>query len=139
MQNDGLDRRSFLKTMSSAGMLAALPEAAFGLAPGGGHILHETAEPGQEADAKPKYSIKFSVCGISHDHIHGMIGAIQRGGGELVSAWGGEEDKLATFTKRYPNVEDRDDAGRDPQRSLHSTCAELANRQRARRHRQFAP
>ncbi len=67
MQNDGLNRRSFLKTMSSAGMLAALPEVAFG----GGHVVHEVAEPGQEADAKPRY---------------------------------GEEDKLATFKKRYPDV-----------------------------------
>ena len=63
-------------------MLAALPEAAFG----GGHVIHEVVEPTQEADAKPKHSIKFSVCGMSHDHIHGMIGAVQRGGGTLVAA-----------------------------------------------------
>jgi predicted dehydrogenase len=100
MQNNGLNRRLFLKTMSSAGMLAALPEAAFG----GGHILHEIAEPSQEAGAKPDYSIKFAVCGISHDHIYGMIGAIQRGGGVLVAAWGGEQDKITTFKKRFPDV-----------------------------------
>src|SRR5258707_6438318 len=100
MQNDGLNRRSFLKTMSSAGMLAAMPEAAFG----GGRVIHEVAEPGQEADTKPKYSIKFAVCGMSHDHIHGMIGAVQRGGGILVAALGGEEDKLATVKKRYADV-----------------------------------
>jgi predicted dehydrogenase len=41
---------------------------------------------------------------MSHDHIHGMIKAIERGGGELVSAWGAEPDKLAVFTTRYPNV-----------------------------------
>lgn len=63
MQNDGPNRRSFLKTMSSAGMLAALPETAFG----GGHVVHEAVEPEQEADVKPKYSIKFAVCGMSHD------------------------------------------------------------------------
>jgi predicted dehydrogenase len=100
MQNNSLNRRLFLKTMSSAGMLAALPEAVFG----GGHILHEIAEPGQEAGPKPDYSIKFAVCGMSHDHIYGMIGAIQRGGGVLVAAWGGERDKLATFRKRFPDV-----------------------------------
>jgi predicted dehydrogenase len=100
MQNDGFNRRSFLKTMSSAGMLAALPESVFGA----DHVLHEVAEPGQQADAKPKYSIKFSVCGMSHDHIYGMIGAVQRGGGVLVSAWGGEEDKIAAFKKRFPDV-----------------------------------
>jgi predicted dehydrogenase len=104
MQNDGPNRRSFLKTVSSAGMLAALPEAAFGLHSGGGNVIHETAEPAQDADAKPKYSIKFSVCGMSHDHIYGMIGAIQRGGGVLVAAWGGEDDKLAIFKKRFPDV-----------------------------------
>jgi predicted dehydrogenase len=41
---------------------------------------------------------------MSHDHIHGMIGAVQRGGGELVSYWGAEPDKLAVFAKRYPNA-----------------------------------
>jgi predicted dehydrogenase len=100
MQNSTPNRRSFLKTMSSAGMIAALPEAAFG----GGHIVHEIAEPSQDADAKPKYSIKFAVCGMSHDHIYGMIGAIQRGGGVLVAAWAGEPDKLAGFKKRFPDV-----------------------------------
>jgi predicted dehydrogenase len=100
MQNDGFNRRSFLKTVSSAGMLAALPESALGA----GHVLHEVAEPGQQADAKLKYSIKFSVCGMSHDHIYGMIGAVQRGGGVLVSAWGGEQDKIAAFKKRFPDV-----------------------------------
>ncbi len=81
-------------------MLAALPETAFG----GHRVLHEVAEPGLEAVASPKYSIRFSVCGMSHDHIYGMIGAIQRGGGTLVAAWGGEADKLAAFRKRYPDV-----------------------------------
>jgi predicted dehydrogenase len=104
MQNDGPNRRSFLKTVSSAGMLAALPEAAFGFHPGGENVIHEIAEPAQDAEAKPKYSIKFAVCGISHDHIYGMIGAVQRGGGVLVAAWGGEEDKLAIFKKRFPDV-----------------------------------
>ena len=54
MRNESLNRRSFLKTMSSAGMLAALPEVAFG-APNG-NIIHEVAEPGQNADAKPVFA-----------------------------------------------------------------------------------
>jgi predicted dehydrogenase len=41
---------------------------------------------------------------MSHDHIYGMVGAVQRGGGVLVAAWGGEEDKLAAFKKRFPDV-----------------------------------
>jgi predicted dehydrogenase len=104
MQSDGSNRRSFLKTMSSAGILAMLPEAAFARHSGQDHIVHEIAEPDQESRTKPEYSIKFSVCGISHDHIYGMIDAVQRGGGVLLSAWGGEQDKLAAFKKRYPDV-----------------------------------
>jgi predicted dehydrogenase len=129
MQQDGLNRRSFLKTMSSAGMLAALPEAAFA----GGHVVHEVAEPGQDTDVKPKYSIKFSVCGMSHDHIHGMIGAIQRGGGILVAAWGGEEDKLATFKKRYPDVKivaTQDEIINDPSTQL-ILSSQIANERAA--------
>ena len=58
----------------------------------------------KKRDAKfpPQYHIKFAVCGMSHDHIYGMIGAIQRGGGELVAAWGGEEDKLAKSAPAIP-------------------------------------
>jgi len=52
----------------------------------------------------PKHHIRFAVCGISHDHIHGMIGAIQRGGGELVAWWGDEPDKRAVFLRRYPTA-----------------------------------
>jgi predicted dehydrogenase len=70
-------------------------------APGG--IGIESVAPAQAEEA-PKYHIRFAVCGMSHDHIYGMIGAVQRGGGELVAAWGGEEDKLAAFKKRFPDV-----------------------------------
>ena len=61
-------------------MLAALPEAAFGLHPGGGNVIHEVAASQQDSEAKPKYSIKFAVCGMSHDHIYGMIGAVSAAG-----------------------------------------------------------
>jgi predicted dehydrogenase len=133
MQNDGPNRRSFLKTMSSAGMLAALPETSFALHSGGGNIAHEIAEPRQDAGATPKYSIKFSVCGMSHDHIYGMIGAIQRGGGTLVSAWGGEEDKLAAFKKRFPDVKivaTQDEIINDPSTQL-ILSSQIANERAA--------
>ena len=128
MQNDGFNRRSFLKTMSSAGMLAALPETAFG----GHRVLHEVAESAQEAVASPKYSIKFAVCGMSHDHIYGMIGAVQRGGGELVAAWGGEAGQAGGIPQALSRREDRRDAGRDSRRSVDPARAQLADRQRAR-------
>lgn len=104
-------RREFLK---QAGFLGSFGPAAMMATPeamalsgervfGGGHII-EDAVTAAQAEEPPKYHIKFAVCGMSHDHIYGMIGAVQRGGGEMVAAWAGEPDKLATFTKRFPGV-----------------------------------
>ncbi len=98
---DAQNRRNFLKSLSSAGMLTALPASAF--AATDGHIAHEVAAPSQVI-VPPGQTICFAVCGMSHDHIYGMIGAIQRGGGVLAAAWGSEPDKLAAFRKRYPDV-----------------------------------
>ncbi len=97
-------RREFLKHASLLGSMAGLmslsgaPSFASSSLP----VVEESLVP--QADAAPKYKIKFAVCGMSHDHIYGMIGAVIHGGGEMVAAWGGEEDKLASFTKRFPNV-----------------------------------
>jgi predicted dehydrogenase len=96
-----MDRRLFLQRMGTAGLMGVLPATAF--ASGSGHVAHETVAPVQEA-AQPKYTIKFAVCGMSHDHIYGMVGAIKRGGGVLVAAYGAEPDKLAAFRKRFPDV-----------------------------------
>jgi len=98
-------RRDFLKQagfMGSAAMMAALPQGA--LAFGGADSIPK--EEALQAPAEPvaKNRIKFAVCGMSHDHIYGMILAVMRGGGELVAAWAGEPDKLATFKLRFPNV-----------------------------------
>jgi predicted dehydrogenase len=97
-------RRDFLKQagwMGSVAMVAGLPTGAVGAEPLG---LIEDAVLPRQAEESPKNRIKFAVCGMSHDHIYGMVGAIQRGGGELTAAWGQEPDKLAIFTKRFPDV-----------------------------------
>jgi predicted dehydrogenase len=100
-------RRDFLKQTGLMGSVAmmgtVLPNSAMALGGERGGAIEEIKLP-KQAEEPPKYHIKFSVCGMSHDHIYGMIGAIQRGGGELVAAWGGEEDKIAAFAKRYPDV-----------------------------------
>jgi predicted dehydrogenase len=97
-----LNRRSFLRGAGAAGLLSIAPEVGAAVGPAGEPIVHEVVQA--TAEEKPKYSIKFSVCGMSHDHIYGMIGAVQRGGGVLVSAWAGEPDKLEVFKKRFPDV-----------------------------------
>ena len=100
-------RRSFLKhagLMGSAAMMSAFPSAAMALGGETGTVREEVLQAPAQAEEKPKYHIKFGVCGMSHDHIYGMIGAIQRGGGEMVIAWADEDDKIAAFKKRFPDV-----------------------------------
>jgi len=96
------DRRSFLRTMGSVGVLGSLPASVFALEGSARGIVHEVVQPRPEEP--PKNSIRFGVCGMSHDHIWGMIGAVQRGGGVLVAAYGSEPDKVAAFRKRLPDV-----------------------------------
>jgi predicted dehydrogenase len=99
---DEFDRRSFLKSIGSAGAFSALTEGTYALGRTEDAVIHESAEPGQDAEAKN--TIRFAVCGMSHDHIYGMVGAIERGGGVLVAAFGEEPEKIATFRRRFPNV-----------------------------------
>ena len=104
MGSEMFGRREFLRAVGSAGLMAGIPSIAEASAIDPARVVHEIAEPTQEADSKPKHSIKFAVCGMSHDHIYGMVGAIQRGGGQLVAAYGAEPDKLANFKKKFPDV-----------------------------------
>jgi predicted dehydrogenase len=99
-------RRDFLKQtglMGSIAMMTGLPNGVLALGREQGRVIEDSVSASQAEEA-PKYHIKFAVCGVSHDHIYGMIGAVQRGGGELVAAWAGEDDKLANFKKRFPDV-----------------------------------
>jgi predicted dehydrogenase len=104
MKIESAGRRDFLRhagLMGSIAMMAGLPEGALALGGVSGSDAVQSEAPAPVEDL-PKHHIKFAVCGMSHDHIYGMVGAVQRGGGELVAAWGGEEDKLAQFSRRYP-------------------------------------
>ena len=92
-------RRSFLKATSSAGLVSALPAAPLGL-----HVMEEVAAAGMDPDAKPKYSIKFAVIGLDHNHINGMTAAVQRGGGELVAVYATSPEAIAGFRKRFGDV-----------------------------------
>ena len=103
--------------LEAAGLGSAALMAAMMTAPGQASAETLPVLP----EVKPKHHIRFGVCGISHDHIHGMIGAIQRGGGELVSYWGAEPDKLVVFAKRYPNAK----AARTQDEVLHDSSMQL--------------
>lgn len=114
MKIKSADRRDFLRQaglMGSIAMMTGLPEMA-----SGGSLIEDAVTPAP-AEAEAKYHIQFAVCGMSHDHIYGMVEAMKRGGGELVAAWGSEEEKLAAFTRRYPDakmVKAQDEILNDP-------------------------
>ena len=100
-------RRSFLKhagLMGSAATMGAYPGAAGRLLGETGAVSEEVLNAPAQADKKPKSRIRFGVCGMSHDHIYGMSAAIERGGGEMVIAWADEDDKIAAFKQRFPDV-----------------------------------
>lgn len=100
-------RRNFLKQSfaSAAGLAAAsmIPADLFNRG------LHNTSHPEEivlkpEIRPKPKESIKFSVIGINHNHINGMVNSLIGGGGELVMVYSREPELLGGFTRSYPNV-----------------------------------
>jgi predicted dehydrogenase len=82
-------------------LMAGLPGAALGFeAP---TQAQQVTVPGGPP-AKPKYSIKFAVIGIDHNHILGITDAVKRGGGELVKVHSTNQTALADFQKRYPEA-----------------------------------
>ncbi|WP_346863992.1 Gfo/Idh/MocA family oxidoreductase [uncultured Draconibacterium sp.] len=101
------NRRNFLRQSlaTAAGITATtmLPNNLWGM------DLHQSnypeeiiLKPGKRA--KPKESIRFSVIGLNHGHIYGMVAALIGGGGELVSVYSREPELLPNFTRVYPNV-----------------------------------
>jgi len=106
MARNDQSRRLFLQGMGVAGLAGAMPLMATGVTHGSegfnGRILHEVIPP--DPVEAPKHTIRFAVCGMSHDHIYLMVEAIRRGGGELVLAYATEPDKIARFKKRYSDV-----------------------------------
>jgi predicted dehydrogenase len=89
MKNAQFDRRKFMnltaKAATGLAILPTLPQKAFA-----------------EKLIEPK--IKFSVININHNHIYGMVDAVTRGGGQLVSFYAKEPDLVAAFSKKYPNA-----------------------------------
>jgi len=98
------DRRSFLQHAGSLGLAAAMPTAFFAQGAAAQSPAEEMAPSTPPQIAKPSHPVRFGVCGMSHDHIYGMVEAMIRGGGELVSVYAAEPERGAAFTKRYPQA-----------------------------------
>ncbi len=101
------NRRNFFRQSfaSATGLAAAtmLPAELFG------HGLYNTNRPEEiilppEKRSAPKESIRFSVIGINHNHILGMVDSLIAGGGQMVAVFSKEPELLPDFTKRYPNI-----------------------------------
>ena len=100
---DDVSRRSFLKATGPAGLMAGgLPAAALGLDAATQVTQEVTVAAGPPA--KSKYSIKFAVIGLDHNHIMGITEAVRRGGGELAAVYSANLPALAEFQKRYVDV-----------------------------------
>ena len=52
--------------------------------------------------ARPR--IRFAVIGINHSHINSQVGAVLRGGGELVWLYAKEPELVKAFQTRFPQV-----------------------------------
>jgi predicted dehydrogenase len=101
------NRRNFLRqSFASASALAAasmLPADLFGQGQNNNKQIEEVIiQPGNRP--APKESIRFSVIGINHGHIYGMVSSLIEGGGQLVAVYAKEPELLAGFTKLYPTV-----------------------------------
>jgi predicted dehydrogenase len=96
-------RRGFIKGSAAVAaavlVSSALPEEKDGV-PGVGVV--NAQEGGSSAPTRPR--IRFSVIGINHSHINGQIGAVERGGGQLVSFYAKEPDLASDFARRYPQA-----------------------------------
>ena len=57
---------------------------------------------GPQVLAAPR--IRFAAVGLNHSHVHGLIAAVTRGGGELVAFFAKEPDLADAFAKRYPSA-----------------------------------
>ena len=106
---DEVNRRRFIQAVGPASLIPALPGAMFAQAtgPSGPKIIEEVVPPSPQADAKPKYSIKFAVIGVDHNHILSITTAVQRGGGELVSVFSPNPQypkALTDFQNRFKGV-----------------------------------
>jgi predicted dehydrogenase len=98
-----VDRRSFLRGLTTAAMLPAWPRASAAIDAGIGHVRHDVAaQPTQATTPLPR--IRFAAIGLNHGHIYGQTTAVIDGGGELVWVYAKEPDLLDAYTKRFPQA-----------------------------------
>jgi len=96
MARGRVDRRTFVKAMAGS---TALPALTVG---GTERAVAGARRSGVEQSGKPR--LKFAVIGINHNHINSQVGAVLRGGGELVWLYAKEPDLVKEFQQRFPQA-----------------------------------
>jgi len=91
-----VDRRTFVKAVAGS---TALPALAAG---GTERAVAAARRSGVEQSGKPR--LRFAVIGINHNHINSQVGAVLRGGGELVWLYAKEPDLVKDFLTRFPQA-----------------------------------
>ncbi len=104
MKDSQLNRRRFIKAaaITSAGLVINPAIAKKSLTSSPIHSKNIGIKANHLSNAEPR--IRFSVIGINHNHINSMVGAVMRGGGQLVSFYAKEPDLVAAFSKQFPGV-----------------------------------
>ncbi|CCH54890.1 oxidoreductase domain protein [Fibrisoma limi BUZ 3] len=116
MNDSHANRRNFIKTAAGLVVAPAIPNE---LLTASKPAIESPAILSSKQNAAPR--IRFSVIGVNHGHIYGQVGAVIRGGGELVSFYAKEPDLAAEFAKRYPQAK----AARSEQEILDDTSIQL--------------
>jgi len=93
------DRRDFMKAVAGLAVAAAGTPTASASEPD-----RDVCAPTVRRNRQARPAIRFAVVGMNHSHIDSMVGAVLRGGGELVSFYAPEADLTAQFGKRYPQA-----------------------------------
>ena len=103
MKRPEANRRRFIKdSVGTAGMIV-VSTLSKGTSSANSPDARARGNLGTEGkQSAPK--IRFSAIGLNHAHIYGQVGAVLRGGGELVSFYAKEPDLAAEFAKRYPQA-----------------------------------
>jgi predicted dehydrogenase len=87
---------------SRRAFLAASAGAAFAGSAGRSVVAEDTRRrDGAPASGEP---LRFAAIGLNHAHIHNQVGALVRGGGELVAFFAREGDLAEAFAQRYPQA-----------------------------------
>lgn len=99
--SDRVDRRTFIRNMSSsAAAMSLLPAAPVAAQMSGADTVAQQAPTRRTTPGR----IRFSVVGLNHGHITSMTSAVIRGGGDLAFVYAKEPELVAAFTKQFPTA-----------------------------------